>query len=248
MSNFCRGGFLARPFIFAALAAFNVNAVLSQTADAGVQTAQCPADPAPSFTTYTVNSMVNSGYQIVAWTTHKGPEYADELHGTLGPFGAVGPLMESDQIRGKKDARDIYLLDTGAANGGVTLYVYEQTEAGIAKSPKKSLALPLFGGPPTTVSMTANRENIFVTSSQSQNSVQVAKNTYAVSVVYTDFFGLPFLGMTVDDEGFNVRVQGGTGYPYQTTIYDQNGTAVQTETDGPILLNPRIAVQPLPPQ
>ena len=248
MSNLRRLSSVAKPLIFAALAAINTNAVLSQTADAGVQTAQSPDDPAPSFTTYTVNSMGNTGYQTVTWTTHKGPGYATEIRGTLGPFGAVGPLMESGRIAGSKGGREIYLLDTSAPNGGVTLYVYEQTAAGIGSFPKKSLDLPLFGGPPAIVSMTANRENIFVTSSQSQNSVQIAKSTYAVSLVYTDFFGLPFVAMSVDDEGFDVRVQGGKGYPYQTTIYDKNGTAVGTEADGPILLNPRIAIQPLPPQ
>jgi hypothetical protein len=112
--------------------------------------------------------------------------------GNLGPFGRVGAMIEGHSAQNLKNntvTRHIYVLDVASGSGGsgVTLYTYKKVDSITANSDTITVslldttALPLTGGKATVASMAANREFLYIGTTQDQLAVEVKKRDLTVT-------------------------------------------------------------------
>ena len=115
--------------------------------------------------------------------------------GTLGPFGKVGAVMEGEPKTDRHTntvTRAIYILEiaSGPNQNDVVLYVYTKVDTITTDSDtvtitlSQTISLPLVGGlsnGPNQTSMAANKQFLFIGTSQSPVAVEVNKRTFSVT-------------------------------------------------------------------
>src|SRR5215469_14188977 len=140
MSNYRRQFTLAMPILLVAL---------------GVSVPAVAA--APDVGLYTLYSF-DAGFVNVSWLVC-GVTYYENIgcykHGSLGPFGHVGALMESKAVTsGNTVTRSLYIVDVGTGTGidKITMYVYRKVDTVSLTNDStkitlvRKVRLPLVGG------------------------------------------------------------------------------------------------------
>jgi len=178
-----------------------------------------------------VFAMYNGSPTSVTWTVCAAK--ACYGTGTIGPFAAVGAMLEGvPTVTGNAVTRYLYVVDSGDA--GVKLYVYKRTDTVISTFPykrirvtlHKNIDLPLTGGSSVSTFMAANAKYIFIGTSLSDRAVEVNKSNLAV----TELSGFQSHGVTsiTSNEYGYVTVTQSPDY----AVYDPEG--ISTGYDGPI--------------
>jgi len=119
--------------------------------------------------------------------------------GTLGPFGKVGALMEGEpktDRRANTVTRAIYVLeiDTITTDTDTVTITLSQT-----------ISLPLVGGisnGPNQTSMAANKQFLFIGTSQSPVAVEVNKRTFSVTQFSAGSPPINISSITANDYGY----------------------------------------------
>lgn len=133
----------------------------------------------------------DSGFQNLTWIVCGSTQQSEGCFdsGSLGPFGNVGAMLESDPIvNANTVTRAIYIVDSNS-NGGVQLYVYKKTDVVTASFDTttvtliKNIPLPLSGGSTVSCSMAANKQFLFIGTNQSPQAVEVQKSNLRVSSI-----------------------------------------------------------------
>jgi hypothetical protein len=162
---------------------------LSVTSSANAQDTALPPLP-PDAGLYT-SYFFGSSFQNLTWIVCGSTQQSEGCYdfGTLGPFGNVGAMLESDPITNANTVtRAIYVVDSNS-NGGVQLYVYKKTDVVTASFDTttvtliKNIPLPLTGGSTVACSMAANKQFLFIGTNQSSQAVEVQKSNLRVSSI-----------------------------------------------------------------
>jgi len=168
--------------------------------------------------------------------------------GTLGPFVAVGSILESDPVSivGNTVTRYIYVVDTGATP--VTMYVYKKTisvtvsDATVVISPYKTLPLlPLVGGTNVPTFMAANGKFLFIGTSISAQAVRVAKSNLTVQALGSFSPPINVSSITSNSYGYVTVTQGGSSGGF--TLYGPEGNGVEDGGGGEVVVGTTQAVQ-----
>lgn len=173
----------------------------------------------------------------VQWTVCGATAQSEGCYGSgsLGPFVAVGAMLESDiiSINGAAVTRYMYIVDTGATP--VSLHVYKKTISVSTSSvstvitPYKTIPLlPLVGGTNVPTFMAANGKFLFIGTSLSANAVRVTKNDLALQVVGGFSPAINVTSITSDPYG-NVIVAQGNGQSSGFSLFGPDGN---TKEDG----------------
>ena len=173
--------------------------------------------------------------------------------GTLGPFGKVGALMEgepkTDRIANTV-TRAIYVLEiaSGPNQNEVVLYVYTKVDTITTDSDtvtvtlSQTISLPLVGGisnGPNQTSMAANKQFLFIGTSQSPLAVEINKRTFSVTQLSVSP-PVNISSITANDYGYATLSFGSfnssdTAFivvgPDGTTVEDGDGSQVMLNTD-----------------
>ncbi len=154
-----------------------------------------PAAPAaaPIDATLYTRYNVNTAGTIISWNVCGSLSGSSGCYGSgsLGPFGRLGALLEgepkTDRIANTV-TRAIYVLDlaSGPNQNDVVLYVYTKVDTITTESDtvtvtlSQTISLPLVGG---YAAMAANKQFLFIGTDQSQQAVEIDKQTFSVTQV-----------------------------------------------------------------
>jgi hypothetical protein len=172
--------------------------------------------------------------------------------GGLGPFGLIGSMIEGNPSQNLKNGtvtRYIYVLDVayGSSGNDVALYVYKRVDTitasydSISVSLSKTIGLPLAGGSGTVAYMAANKNFLFIGTSQN-GMVSILKKSNLTISQYGDA-SLPLASITGDQYGF-VTVEAGSGESAQFQVFDPNGNYGEDGGGAEFMLN---TIQGTPP-
>jgi hypothetical protein len=213
-----------------------------------VSTASIPPD-ATVFTTYTSTST------FVSWIVcgSVGTGIGCYASGTLGPFGKVGALMESQSFVNPSTntvTRLIYVIDIASGNGGngVMLHVYKKTDvvsSGFDTAtvvPLTTVALPLTGGSTARCSMAANSSFLFIGTDQSTPAVRVQKNNFIVTKLVGFGSSMNVTGITANNYGYVAVVYGTSSGLGSFYVYGPDGASREDGGGTPFMLNTITAV------
>ena len=159
-----------------------------------------PAAPAaaPIDATLYTRYNVNTAGTIISWNVCGSLSGSSGCYGSgsLGPFGKAQAVLEgepkTDRIANTV-TRAIYVLDiaSGPNQNEVVLYVYTKVDTITTDSDtvtvtlSQTISLPLVGGLSASVhpSMAANKQFLFIGTDQSQQAVEIDKQTFSVTQV-----------------------------------------------------------------
>ncbi|PYK51191.1 MAG: hypothetical protein DME51_03855 [Verrucomicrobia bacterium] len=174
--------------------------------------------------------------------------------GTLGPFGKVGALMEGEpktDRRANTVTRAIYVLEiaSGPNQNEVVLYVYTKVDTittdtdTVTITLSQTISLPLVGGisnGPNQTSMAANKQFLFIGTSQSPVAVEVNKRTFSVTQFSAGSPPINISSITANDYGYATLSFGSfntsdTAFivvgPDGSTVEDGDGSQFVLNTD-----------------
>ena len=214
-----------------------------------------PIPPAPTQSPldsrlYT-NYMISNAYTYLNWVECGATLETEGCYasGSLGPFGKIGAMMADQETVNSAAGtitQNIYVVDEATGGGtGVTLYVYQKTDAITATSDTTRIALtntmslPLIGGINATTYMAANANCIFIGTNQSASATRIQKSNFGsqqvggfsppinVSSITTDRYG----NVTVTFGGGSSS--GGTGF----ISFDSHGNSTEDGGGADFMLN-----------
>jgi hypothetical protein len=212
-----------------------------------------PAAPDSTlYTTYTIYS--NNSQFTVDWSVCGSTQQSEGCYasGSLGPFAAVGAMMEGDpRVNGDVVTRAIYVVDSGSANN-VLLYVYKKVDTVSSESDTvtvtlvHTVSLPLTGGSSAKCSMAANANYLFIGSDQSPQGVEVRKSTLAVTKLPGFSPPLNVIAITADQYGYVAVTQANSGGESAFTLFGLNGADQEDGGGSDFVLGTTQAVVPTP--
>ena len=178
--------------------------------------------------------------------------------GTLGPFGKIGALMEGEpktNLRANTVTRAIYVLeiDGGPSQTDVLLYVYTKVDTittstdTVTITLSQTISLPLVGGifnGPNQTSMAANKQFLFIGTSQSPVAVEVDKRTFSVTQFSAGSPPINISSITANDYGY-ATLSFGTLSSSNTAfiVVGPDGTDVEDGVGSQIMLNTDQAIK-----
>jgi hypothetical protein len=178
--------------------------------------------------------------------------YSMNSNGSLGSFGKVGALLESDPtFQGNVVTRHIYVLDSasGTAKNGVTLYDYKRVDTILTASitttisRPRTLALPLSGGSAARPAMAAGGHFLYIATNLGTNVVQVQKSNLAqTSIEITNVGGVA--AIRSNSYGW-VTVTGGSNSGLSDFgLFDPNGRMQESGGGAQVAVDTRNALIP----
>ena len=201
------------------------------------------------FTTY--NLYGSSGAISVSWIVCGSTQESEGCYasGSLGPFVAVGAMMEGLPIvSGSVVSRFIYVVDSGGTT--VKLYVYKKVDTVSAESDSVSvtlthtITLPLTGGSTAICSMAANPAFLFIGTDQSPQAVEVKKSTFAVTKVGGFSPPINVTSITADQYGYVTVTQGDATGESGFYVFGPTGAGEEDGGGSSFMLGTMQAVQP----
>ncbi len=178
--------------------------------------------------------------------------------GTLGPFGKVGALMEGEPKTDRVAhtvTRAIYVLEiaSGPNQNEVVLYVYTKVDTITTDSDtvtvtlSQTISLPLVGGlsnGPNQTSMAANKQFLFVGTSQSPVAVEINKRTFSVTQFGAFTPPINISSITANDYGY-ATLSFGTLNSSNTAfiVVGPDGSDVEDGVGSQIMLNTDQAIR-----
>jgi hypothetical protein len=177
--------------------------------------------------------------------------------GTVGPFGKVGALMEGEPKTDRHAntvTRAIYVLEisSGPNQNEVVLYVYTKVDTITTDSDtvtvtlSQTISLPLVGGisnGPNQTSMAANKQFLFIGTSQSPVAVEVNKRTFSVTQLSVSP-PINISSITANDYGYATLAFGtfnSSDTPF--IVVGPDGTAVEDGDGSQVMLNTDQAIR-----
>jgi hypothetical protein len=178
--------------------------------------------------------------------------------GTLGPFGKIGALMEGEpktNLHANTVTRAIYVLEiaSGPNQTDVALYVYTKVDTittdsdAVTITLTQTISLPLVGGisnGPNQTSMAANKQFLFIGTSQSPVAVEVDKRTFSVTQFSAGSPPINISSITASDYGY-ATLSFGTLNSSNTAfiVVGPDGTDVEDGVGSQIMLNTDQAIR-----
>ena len=177
--------------------------------------------------------------------------------GSLGPFGQIGALLEgepkTDRIANTV-TRAIYVLEiaSGPNQNEVVLYVYTKVDTITTDSDtvtitlSQTISLPLVGGisnGPNQTSMAANKQFLFIGTSQSPVAVEINKQTFSVTQLSVSP-PINISSITANDYGYATLAFGtfnSSDTPF--IVVGPDGTAVEDGDGSQVMLNTDQAIR-----
>ena len=184
------------------------------------------------YTTYSFGNPVSITWVVCGRTTESEGCYDS---GSMGPFGHAGAIIEGNEVVNNNTVtRNVYVVDDAAGSGaGVTLYVYQKTDAVTSSfdtttiTLTNTVALPLTGGANVTTYMAANAGYLFIGTNLSQGAVEVQKAGLSIGTIGGFSPPMNVSAITANKYGYVTVNFGGAGGASGFYAFGPNGGSVE---------------------
>jgi hypothetical protein len=237
------------------VAATLICASLSYGQEGGVSAGSAVPIDATLYTRYNIDSVAHLSFNWAVCGSLPGSSgcYGS---GTLGPFGTIGALLESEpktDLIANTVTRAIYVVDdaSGPNQNEVVLYVYTKVDTITTDSDtvtvtlSQTISLPLVGGGSTQISVAANKQFLFIGTDRSPYAVEINKRTFSVTQVGGGFSPpINVSAITANQYGY-VTLSFGSFRSAQTgfNVIGPNGSDEEDGVGSQVMLNTDQAIK-----